>query len=267
MIDPNTQAQLRSRYNPDGSELRRAQLRMLEMLKFIDSFCSEHDIRYWLDGGTLLGAMRHGGYIPWDDDTDIAMTRQDAEKFKRLMLELHPHPDFVLQCRETDPGFFGFWNVLRDLKSEYVQDSGLHRRRKLRGLQVDIFPFEPHQNRLLQRLSGTLANRLVERPLMRSASADVASRYRFLTRCLFPAFRALGRFSASSRLRLGPGCQWYYSMAPDTIFPLGKAVFEGHEFPVPADFDAYLTSVYGDWRQIPDSDNIATHDTKFLFFE
>ena len=87
MIDPVQQSQLRARYNPDGSDQRRAQLRMLEMLKFVDSFCKENDIKYWLEGGTLLGAMRHGGFIPWDDDTDICMTYSDAEKFKRLMIE------------------------------------------------------------------------------------------------------------------------------------------------------------------------------------
>lgn len=267
MIDSKTQAELRTRYNPDGSDLRRAQLRMLEMLKFIDSFCSEHHISYWLDGGTLLGAMRHGGYIPWDDDTDIAMPRQDAEKFKRLMLDLHPHSDFVLQCTDTDPGFFGFWNVLRDTKSEYVQDSELHRRRKFRGLQIDIFPVEPHLHGSLQHLSGTLANRLVERPLQRSASANVNAPYRFLTGCLFPTFRALGRFSASTKLRLSPGCPWYYSLEPEVIFPLSSADFEGYRFPVPNDPDTYLSVVYGDWRNVPDTDSIKTHDTKFLFFE
>lgn len=267
MMVSKTQEGLRARYNPDGSELRRAQLRMLEMLKFIDSFCKEHDIRYWLAGGTLLGAMRHGGYIPWDDDTDIAMPRQDAEKFKRLMLELHPHPDFVLQCHETDSGYYGFWYVLRDLKSEYVQDSLLHRRRKYRGLQVDIFPMETHQNRLLHRLASMLGYRLVERPLLRSASATVGQRYRLLTNCLFPAFRAIGRISAPDKWSLGPGCPWYYTVPSQVIFPLSAARFEGYLFPVPHDADSYLSTVYGDWRQIPDTDHIVTHDTKFLFFE
>ncbi len=267
MLDSKTQAELRARYNPDGSELRRAQMRMLEMLKFIDAFCKEHGIRYWLAGGTLLGAMRHGGYIPWDDDTDIAMPRQDAERFKHLMLELHPHPDFVLQCHETDSGYYGFWYVLRDLKSEYVQDSNLHRRRKYRGLQVDIFPMESHQNRLLHRLASTLGYRLVERPLLRSVYANVGYRYQLLTDCLFPAFRAIGRISASDKMSLGPGCPWYYSIATRDIFPLRTAEFEGYPFPVPQDAATYLSIVYGDWCKVPDTDSVKTHDTKFLFFE
>ena len=56
--------ELRTQYNPDGSELRRAQLKMLDMLKFIDKVCQEHHITYWIESGTLLGAARHGGFIP-----------------------------------------------------------------------------------------------------------------------------------------------------------------------------------------------------------
>ena len=61
MIDPELQAELRQRFNPDGSELRKMQLRMLEMLKYIDRICRENDIKYWLSSGTCLDAVRHGG--------------------------------------------------------------------------------------------------------------------------------------------------------------------------------------------------------------
>ena len=74
---------LRCQYNPDGSLLRELQLRMLEILKCVDSICEKHNIRYWLSSGTLLGAVRHGGFIPWDDDIDILMPREDYEKFSR----------------------------------------------------------------------------------------------------------------------------------------------------------------------------------------
>ena len=77
---------LREQYNPDGSTLRRAQLRMLDMLKFLDRVCRENGIRYWIDFGTLLGAVRHDGFIPWDDDTDVCMLKEDADAFKRVML-------------------------------------------------------------------------------------------------------------------------------------------------------------------------------------
>ena len=70
MILPELQEQLRTEYNPDGSILRRQQMKMLDILLRVDKFCKEHDIKYWLSSGTLLGAVRHGGFIPWDDDDD-----------------------------------------------------------------------------------------------------------------------------------------------------------------------------------------------------
>ena len=77
MIPRDIQEQFKKQYNPEGSILRRAQYRMLEMLSFIDDVCVKNNIKYWIDSGTLLGARRHGGFIPWDDDVDICMPRED----------------------------------------------------------------------------------------------------------------------------------------------------------------------------------------------
>ena len=73
MIDEATHKALRAAYNPDGSDLRRHQLVMLDMLIWLDRLCVRHAIPYWLSSGTLLGAVRHGGFIPWDDDVDIEL--------------------------------------------------------------------------------------------------------------------------------------------------------------------------------------------------
>jgi lipopolysaccharide cholinephosphotransferase len=62
-------------------QLRACQLKQLSILEEIDRICQRHQINYWLDGGTLLGAVRHGGFIPWDDDIDIAMRQDDLERF------------------------------------------------------------------------------------------------------------------------------------------------------------------------------------------
>ena len=67
VISPELQFSLRQRFNPDGSPLRKHQILMLGMLKKIDAVCRENNIRYWLSSGTCIGALRHGGFIPWDE--------------------------------------------------------------------------------------------------------------------------------------------------------------------------------------------------------
>lgn len=72
--------------------LRACQLRQLEILKEIDRICQKHHIEYWLDGGSLLGAVRHGGFIPWDDDIDIAMSVEDEHRFEEVAPKELPAP-------------------------------------------------------------------------------------------------------------------------------------------------------------------------------
>ena len=78
-------SELRKRFNPDGSLLRRQQLRMLELLEVIDVICRKHQIPYWLSSGTLIGAARHKGFIPWDDDLDIEMLRSDYLRLLKVL--------------------------------------------------------------------------------------------------------------------------------------------------------------------------------------
>lgn len=71
--------ELKARFNPEGSMVRRHQYRMLEMVVVLDRICKKHNIPYFLYGGTLLGALRHNGFIPWDDDIDLGMMREDRK--------------------------------------------------------------------------------------------------------------------------------------------------------------------------------------------
>ena len=95
---PMNNEELRKRFNPEGSLLRRQQMRMLEILLEVDKICQKHQIPYWLSSGTLIGAMRHDGFIPWDDDLDIEMMRDD---YLRLMASLPRVLDVQLLCRRV----------------------------------------------------------------------------------------------------------------------------------------------------------------------
>ena len=83
-------------------KLREAQLKMLGILEEIDKLCRAHNISYWIEGGTLLGALRHGGFIPWDDDVDISMLRSDYDRVSaRCAISIRSSPMVVMTLVPT----------------------------------------------------------------------------------------------------------------------------------------------------------------------
>ena len=87
--------------------VRDVQEKILEIIKFVDRLCREYEIVYYIMGGTALGAVRHGGFIPWDDDLDIFMTPDQYEKFKTVFNDYNSS-DFILQEWKTDKNFLEY---------------------------------------------------------------------------------------------------------------------------------------------------------------
>lgn len=269
-ISETLQNELRSKYSPEGSDLRRAQIRMTEMLTFFDTFCKKHSLIYWLDAGTLLGAVRHGGFIPWDDDTDVMMPKKDYERFKKIMLSMAEHDEFVLQCHETDPGYFGAWMVLRDKTTEYIQDSNLHRARKYRGLQIDIIACENHFIPLLYRFCALYQNHLIDRPLQNNCEFHtipwrVKLAYFIFQNLLIPFFHWISMIVPHNYVKYYYGAYWNSRRYLKNIFPVGRIVFEGVELSAPCNPEGYLSDEFGQWQDIPSMDKIQTHNVKFVF--
>lgn len=267
MIGDNT---LKERFNPEGSTLRKAQIRMTNLLEYFDNFCKENNLEYWLDFGTLLGAARHEGFIPWDDDVDVMMPIKDFKRLKKLMIGAQFNKDIVLQCHETDSGYYENWAVLRDLKSEYIQDSNIHNRRSYRGVQIDIFPCTNHFLSPLLKFCRHYQNRLINKPLSEDGNT---SRTPLLVRFFFNVFHfiiiplcnMIGHPFTHDYVRFYYGIPFESSRNLKNIYPLSKIVFENRVFNAPANTSAYLTDLYGDWKKIPDIDHIRTHNVQIRF--
>ncbi len=258
------EAALRARFNPEGSTLRRMQHRMTEMLIEIDAVCARHNIPYWLCSGTLLGAVRHGGYIPWDDDLDIEVLSEDYPRLmEALQRDLPQH--LRVQTHDTDPGYFFCFAKVRDTRSFLAETNGYDRIFKYRGIFIDIFPQEQMplpllwlSNRTFGRIYKVMNNSEYNpQQLIRKTGAI----YRFNHRWVFPFLRLLARCCPGKLRHYSPGIPYDNAIRMDEVFPLQRMMFDGFEASVPADPDAYLRRKFGDYMRLPDLERLQPHTT------
>lgn len=260
---------LRERFNPEGSILRRQQLRMLELLDAIDTICKKHQIPYWLSSGTLIGAARHKGFIPWDDDLDIEMLRSDYLRLIKILPKELPE-NFVLQTNDTDPNFISIYGKLRDRNSYLEETNSYDRIFKERGIYIDIFPLERIPYFLAWiggHMQGQIYNQLNNKSLKETTILKRIRRiYRFNTRIGFPILRFISKFIPGKELRHSYGTAFFKPRYKEDIFPLSEMEFEGKMYPVPKNTDAMLRKIYGNYMQLPDLNNIHPHYNKLEFY-
>lgn len=264
MIDETIHNELRQKFNPEGSELRSFQLHLLDSLKYFDAVCKENGIRYWLSSGTCLGAIRHGGFIPWDDDIDVEMLREDYLKFEKVFKE---DDNFVLQTYKNDLYYTQPFPKLRSKNIIVEEGSGVaDRNYKYKGLFLDVFIMESSP-----RAVATFCHFLVGS--MRHLGFKIKKRNTVTDALYWSVKRVVYGLVAVSRLfchfsdkkilrhTLGTGLE-RKTRKKEFIFPLTTAQFEGVEVPVPGNYDGYLQRMFGDYMKIPNLDTIHTHHLK-----
>ncbi|MDR0939315.1 MAG: LicD family protein [Mediterranea sp.] len=246
--------------------LRACQLKQLAILEQIDRVCQKHGIDYWLDGGTLLGAVRHDGFIPWDDDIDIGMSLADLRRFEAVAPAELPDGLF-LQTPRNDPGSKEPIAKVRDLNSLYIESGDNFYASYHKGLYVDIFPFIDYPS--------------VPRPWVKKLTKGISKSYSILHTQHYYSARSFAEFFffaaeyALFRLVWGALCLCakkgtYLSNTlvnngygimhrKDSVYPLSTITFEGKTFPAPANPDAYLKDLYRNYMDVPPPEKRKIH--------
>lgn len=238
---------------PD-SKLAQIQQVELKLLRVLDAVCRSNGLSYWLDGGTLLGCVRHSGFIPWDDDIDVGMTRQDYEAFETVASN-QMQKDVFLQNVKSDSAYPFFFPKLRDRYSNCRDMPGkcCHQ-----GIGIDIFIYDKcPTNKLLIYLQRRLYKILIagqyqSTRVLRQKSALLVSKI-IPTNSLKHKLLSMYKLTESYAYRMGidNSARDPQSYTHDQLFPLKEMQFEGFPMLVPHDWHDYLAQRYGDYMKLP----------------
>ncbi len=258
--------------------LKKYQSYLLNMLLAFDAFCKEHGVEYFLAGGSALGAVRHGGFIPWDDDIDLAMLRPDFEKMERLLAECgnkigeYEYSPVIGQIVPDAP----IGHLLYLPEGDYD---------KADAPKLDIHPIDglPQAGwkRKVQHFFSIVhymavyrhptknkgkAAHLISKMLVAVTSDSMFDRYARMSRKVIAAYDAERANQVCSLFGLAGYANEV--MDRELIVPYQRIEFEGHLLPVPCKEKGYLEKLYGDYEKLPpEEEREPKHDGYLRFMK
>lgn len=265
----------------DRSVLRRLQLTQVEILDEIVRICEKHGLRYYLTGGTLLGALRHKGFIPWDDDLDIAMPREDYIKFCEFC-KTELAPAYMLHDISTDDRYWLIFAKVRK-KGTAICEKNIAHLDTEKAIYVDIFPLDDAPCET--SMSGLIRTKMI-RALCFAIYYKRGLRS-LVTAGQYPVVMALTPFSIKTLTKWqlclmqrnnGKGYPYYinygsnYNTVRQTILkdkyePYKLAEFENKQYRIPNDADHVLRRVYRDYMCMPPEEKrVFQHKPQYIDF-
>lgn len=256
-------------------ELNLQEIKEIELgiLKFFDAFCKENNITYYLSHGTLLGAVRYKKFIPWDDDIDVLIPRED---YNRLISLFNDDDRYKLFTFEKNPNFLFPFGKLCDMTTKKIEpsDNGVEL-----GLDIDLFPLDAWENDLekarkeakkIKRYMGYLfLSKLKGVSSLNPAKRVVLALLIFLHKMMGSRYYIEKIQKASYKKNIKEskyiGCKVWCVYGEKGIIPsrafadTTEIEFEGEIFPAPIGYDEYLTCLFGDYLPEPPKEKQKTH--------
>lgn len=247
------------------------QQKEFEILNSFIQVCKQLNLTYYLVNGTALGAAKYGGFIPWDDDIDVALPRADYELFIQKAQELLP-PQIFLQNYKTDKYFPQLYSKLRNSQTTYIE-KGAKNLNINHGVFIDVFPLdfynENQKTTPFRKIRKKLLTWIQASALNDTSSKKIVLRNKFFKFFGFDKKVQKYLMSLEKIILDDSTCDKYlcnYSdsggkrKTPREWFGQGVLYnFEGIEVVLPKDVDSYLTYKYGDWRSDPPEDKKEGH--------
>ena len=250
-------------------EQKQLQEAQLKILKEIDKVCNEHNLTYWLAFGTAIGAVRHKGFIPWDDDIDLFMMAEDLEKLEKLQ-KFFPNNIFV-QSRRTDPEYGLMITRVRDSNTTLIENTESDRNMN-HGVFVDIYPLynspkegkehdKFYRNSLLARLLLYGKTPETHGTVMKLGSKVILSltSKKFRKNQVERIYQKMLEQPESGYLTYAYGHTGRMIFPKEFFYPVVRVDFEDMKAPIPENNDKLLTQIYGDYMKLPPEDKQVVH--------
>lgn len=257
--------------NNNNTALRKLQLIELHILQEFKRICDKYHIQYFLIGGTLLGAVRHHGFIPWDDDVDVGLLRSDYIKFLQVCKK-ELSTEYFLQTYESDSGYANIYAKIRLNNTDFPESTNAHCLQH-RGIFIDIFPYDYVPKNAWLRRYHRLKLYIISRV------CEIKYDYKFETlsfkgrifqilciilvnfiekdHAVLSREKLLQKYNENPTGYIG---NWPFSDYPiDLLNKFTQINFEGIKFYVPNDYHTFLTYAYGDYLTPPPEEQRLPH--------
>ncbi|MBE6247737.1 MAG: LicD family protein [Prevotella sp.] len=255
--------------------IKRIHEEILKVMDEIDRICRDQGLQYYLIGGTLLGAVRHGGFIPWDDDLDIAMPREDYETFLAICPSVLP-PYLKIGSARYDSNYHRLFSKVYNVNTRFVEHVG--EKETNMGIFVDIFPLDlsdgyskslERRKWFVKKCSVMLSSKAYPGQLHGIKKIIVNS---LSSKKILRMAEYVMQHPKSKNKKFTSNFTSHYDIKRQTMlseyFGRGRVLsFNGREYMVPSDYKAVLTSIFGkNYMQVPPKEKQITHHPSLVKF-